>query len=365
MNDLLLMTPEIASTTAGVKAAMQIDLAPQSEAFLAVSTHLRQNLLRLAQVDAKTFTSVLLPGDDATILEATLQTVIPRQHARVLVGVNGNSGAQIVAILEYLAIPHVAVVGPQGQLLDQQTILAQVHQHAPITHFIMCHQDATAGVLNPLAPVFNQLHDAGITTILDARATFGGVPIDCSALGIDYLVTVFHHALHSVPGFGAVIANRRKIAKTADYSRSVALDLYEQLAYMELYGSAWRHGAPTQAVVAADRALCALCANGGVTKRYQTLRHLQHQLSTGMDLLGFHPLCAPVIQSPLMTAFAYPNADFDFEGFAAALQARGFAIAKGIAKRPSFRIATWGLVDRSEIKAFLSAVQQITQPGHV
>ena len=62
-----------------------------------------------------------------------------------------------------------------------------------------------------------------MTTIVDARATFGGIPINCEALGIDYLITVFHHALHSVPGFGAVLANRRKIATTQGYAQLAAL----------------------------------------------------------------------------------------------------------------------------------------------
>ncbi|WP_054717268.1 aminotransferase class V-fold PLP-dependent enzyme [Lacticaseibacillus manihotivorans] len=124
------------------------------------------------------------------------------------------AGTQIVAQLEYLNIPHVVVVTPQNQVLDQAAIIKQWHQHPAISHFIMCHQDPTAGVLNPLTPLIGQLHRAGVTTIVDARATFGGIPINCEALGIDYLITVFHHALHSVPGFGAVLANRRKIATT-------------------------------------------------------------------------------------------------------------------------------------------------------
>lgn len=105
---------------------------------------------------------------------------------------------------------------------------------------------------------------------------------------------------------------------------------------MELTGGLFRHGAPVKSVIAADRAVSILFAEGGTTKRYQHLRQLQQTLGIGMTALGF----------------------------AQALQARGFEIAAGIAHQPSFRVATWGLVDSSELNAFLSAVSQITQ-AHV
>lgn len=70
-----------------------------------------------------------------------------------------------------------------------------------------------------------------------------------------------------------------------------------------------------------------------------------------------------MVQSPLMTAFAYPKQSFNDQAFAEALHKRGFEIASGIANRPSFRVATWGLVDESELDAFLTAVKQITQPA--
>jgi 2-aminoethylphosphonate-pyruvate transaminase len=361
MNDLLFLSPDISNTTLGVKMAMQTDLNPNSIAFRTITNHLVQGLLQIADVDPHEFACVLLPGDDAMILEATLQTVIPNRDARVLVAVSGQPDTKIVELLETLNIPHDVVVTPRSQTIDQKMIRQHIKQTPTITHFIMSHQDATVGVLHPLAPLMADLHLAGVTTILDARATFGGIPIDCDTLGIDYLITVFHHALHSVPGFGAVIARRTKIAQTADQSHSVSLDLFAQLAFMELSGGAWRHGAPTQSVIAADCAIAMLQAHGGVAKRYQHFRQLQHTLASGMTALGFEPLCPPFWQSPLMTAFAYPNHQFDFDAFAKALQLRGFEIAPGMTQCPSFRVATSGSVDLSELNAFLAAVKQITQ----
>lgn len=312
MNEPLLMTPEIASTAPDVKTAMQTDLSPQSPTLQHLSQHLRSALLQLAAVDAHAYAAIVLPGDSATLVEATLQTVVPKHPARILVAVNGICGTQIMAMLEQLHLPHDVIIFGQTTPIDPQAIVDRLRMAPKITHFIMCHQDPTAGVLNPLAPLFHQLQLAGVTTILDARATFGGIPIDCATLGIDYLITVFHHALQSVPGFGAVIAKRKKIAQTAGQSLSIALDLYEQLAYMELTGGLFRHGAPVQSVIAADRAVSILLAEGGTTKRYQHLRQLQQTLGIGMTALGF----------------------------AQALQARGFEIAAGIAHQPSFRVAT-------------------------
>ncbi|WP_054717264.1 hypothetical protein [Lacticaseibacillus manihotivorans] len=105
---------------------------------------------------------------------------------------------------------------------------------------------------------------------------------------------------------------------------------------MTLFDGAWRPGAPVQSVIAADRAVSTLLATGGVAKRYQHLRQLQQHLALGMAAFGFSPICSPMVQSPLMTAFAYPKQSFNDQAFAEALHKRGFEIASGIANRPVF-----------------------------
>ena len=64
----------------------------------------------------------------------------------------------------------------------------------------MVHSEAPTGLLNPIEEVAEVIKGRGITFIVDAMSSFGGVPIDVKGLGIDFLVSSANKCIQGVPG---------------------------------------------------------------------------------------------------------------------------------------------------------------------
>lgn len=360
MTPYKLLTPGPLTTTDSVRAAMDFDYSTWDDDYNAITQRLRAGLVRIAQCDQATYTAILLQGSGSYAVEATLQTAIPRHDACVLVGVNGAYGRRITEMLEYLDIPHVAVLGAEHQPLSVSAMQAAIDANPQLTHAAVIHCETTTGVLNPIETLVPMFKDAGLTTIVDAMSSFAGVPIATEQLGIDYLISSANKCLGGVPGFGFIIAKRDTIAKTQGHARSLSLDLFEQLACMELFGGKWRFTSPTHVVLAAMQAFDELIQEGGVAARYERFKHNQARLSQGMQALGFELLVAPADQSPIITSFKYPSADFAFRDFYTALKQRGFVIYPGkVAEIPSFRMGNIGDIDASDIERLLEAVAAV------
>lgn len=360
MTPYKLLTPGPLTTTDSVRAAMDFDYSTWDDDYNAITQRLRSGLVHLAQCDTETYAAILLQGSGSFAVEATLQTAIPRHDACVLVGVNGAYGRRITEMLEYLAIPHVAVIGPETQPLSAQALQEAIAANPQLTHAAVIHCETTTGVLNPIETLVPMFKAAGLITIVDAMSSFAGVPIATEQLGIDYLISSANKCLGGVPGFGFIIAKRETIANTKGHARSLSLDLYEQLACMELFSGKWRFTSPTHVVLAAMQAFDELIQEGGVAARNARFKANQARLSQGMQALGFELIVDAADQSPIITSFKYPSEDFAFRDFYAALKQRGFVIYPGkVAEIPSFRMGNIGDIEATDIQRLLKAVKEV------
>ena len=87
--------------------------------------------------------------------------------------------------------------------------------------------------MNPIEEIAEVLRGRGITWIVDAMSSFGGIPIDMKKLGIDFLVSSANKCIQGVPGFTFVLASREKLLKCKGVARSLSLDIYAQWEEME------------------------------------------------------------------------------------------------------------------------------------
>ena len=88
----------------------------------------------------------------------------------------------------------------------------------------------------------------GLTWIVDAMSSFGGIPIDIEGLGIDFLVSSANKCIQGVPGMSFVIARQSKLQTCKGVARSLSLDLYAQWEEMEKGHGKWRFTSPTHVV---------------------------------------------------------------------------------------------------------------------
>jgi len=358
----LLLTPGPLSTTATVKAAMQIDYCTWDSDYRQVTETIRQQILTLAQASPESYTTVLLQGSGSYGVEATIGTAVPREGAVLMVAINGAYGHRISEIADYYNIPHVDVVFSEDEIVDPKRIDEALTAHPEVTHFATVHSETTTGILNPIDQLVPLLKARGIVSIIDAMSSLGGVPINMTELDCDYLVSSANKCVQGVPGFAFIIAKKSELAKTAGNARSLSLDLYAQWQAMTTQPGKWRFTSPTHVVHAFAQALNELDLEGGVETRYRRYSASQSRLSSGMQALGFDLVIDPADQGPIITSFKYPNENFDFADFYQFIKERGFVIYPGkVSAIPSFRIGTIGDVDTTDINRLLAIISDYRQ----
>ena len=131
---------------------------------------------------------------------------------------------------------------------------------------------------------------------------------------------------------------------------------------MESGHGKWRFTSPTHVVRAFMQALKELKAEGGVEARHARYAENHRTLVEGMRSLGYKTLLPDEEQSPVITSFYYPSADFNFKDFYTKLKAKGFVIYPGkISQADTFRIGNIGDVHPADFKRLIEAIREISQ----
>ena len=131
-----------------------------------------------------------------------------------------------------------------------------------VTHVGLIHCETSTGILNPLPQIASVVARHGKRLIVDAMSSFGALPIDVSTMPIDAVIAASGKCIEGPPGMGFVIVRRATLEGCEGRSTSLALDLYDQWAYMEKT-TQWRYTPPTHVVVAFNAALEQHAAEGG------------------------------------------------------------------------------------------------------
>lgn len=359
MRNYLLLTPGPLSTSESVRQAMLQDWCTWDKDYNeGVVTVIREQLLKLAGLSGE-YTTVLLQGSGTYAVEATLSCAV-RPQDKLLIVANGAYGKRMGDIARRHGLNHVLVSLKETAPVTPEAVRRALEEHPDITHLAMVHCETTTGILNPVEAVARAIRGRGLTFIVDAMSSFGGIPIDIRKLGIDFLVSSANKCIQGVPGFGFVIARRSSLSRCEGVSRSVSLDLYDQWAEMEKGRGKWRFTSPTHVVRAFFQAVKELEDEGGVEARHGRYRENHVALVEGMRRSGFRTLLPDELQSPIITSFLYPEEDFDFQKFYEALKERGFVIYPGkISEAPTFRIGNIGDVFPDDFRRLAEAVADI------
>lgn len=357
-NAYLLLTPGPLSTSESVREAMLKDWCTWDDDYnLEIVEVIRCKLVTLATTQSG-YTSVLMQGSGTASVEATIGSVMLPTD-KLLVIDNGAYGARIAQIAKYLNIA-CRVIAPGETAQPNLDEIADVLTHDPaITHVAIVHCETTTGMLNPIVEVAKIAKQHGKRVILDAMSSFGGIPMDIGALGIDFMISSANKCIQGVPGFGFVIAKRSELEQCQGRARSLTLDLFDQWQCMEKNHGKWRFTSPTHTVRAFYQALLELENEGGIAARYQRYQTNQTQLVKGMRELGFTPLLPEKLHSPIITSFYSPeHSDYQFAEFYQRLKQQGFVIYPGkVSHADCFRIGNIGEVYPQDIERLLSAMR--------
>ncbi|MBI3414135.1 MAG: 2-aminoethylphosphonate--pyruvate transaminase [Verrucomicrobia bacterium] len=363
--DKTLFTPGPLTTSLSVKQAMLRDAGSWHFEFNAIVTRIRGRILKLAGLSrADGFECILMQGSGTFGVEAVFATCIP-PNGKVAVLANGAYGERMALMLQHAKIDHLVLRAPENDVPDAVALDYTLATDEAITHVAVVHCETTTGILNPLTALGKVVKRHQRIFIVDAMSSFGALPIDFAAAGIDYLISSANKCIEGVPGFSFVIARRAPLLACEGFARSLSLDLLGQLKAFEK-NAQFRYTPPTHSLLAFQQALDELDLEGGVPARGARYQHNHEVLVAGMKQLGFRVYLDSAVQSCIITSFYFPDdARFTFNEFYLRLSDKGFIIYPGkISQADTFRIGSIGRIFESDIRALLAAVSEtVTEMG--
>ena len=357
--DKILFTPGPLSTAMSTKEAMLRDLGSRDSAFLDVVQQIRTKLLDIAGVSQSGgFEAILMQGSGTFGVESVISSVLPR-HGRLLVAINGAYGRRIAHIARVLDISVAELQVAENRPISSADVEAAIRKHPEADCVAVVHCETTTGLVNPVADIGKVVAATGKMFVVDAMSSFGVLPLDLEAAGVDYLITSANKCFEGVPGFAVIIARTTALQEAEGRARSVCLDIHSQWQGLESSGQ-FRFTPPTHAILAFERTLASFEEEGGVPGRRARYEANRQRLLRGMTRLGFRTYLEPSHQSCIITTFMYPSHPrFSFESFYNLLNDRGFVIYPGkLTHSDCFRIGTVGQVFPQDVENLLVAIAQ-------
>ena len=356
--DKLLFTPGPLTTSLSVKQAMLHDAGSWHADFNGTVSSIRAKILAIAELSrADGWEVIPLQGSGTYGVESVFASCVPPE-GKVCVLANGAYGERMAAILEHLKIRYTVLRSPENETPDLTLLDQTLSEDLAITHVAAVHCETTTGILNPINEIGQIVRRHGCLFVVDAMSSFGGIPINIEAAGIDFLISSPNKCLESVPGFCFVLGRRYTFLAHEKHARSLSLNLADQLRGFDKNGQ-FRYTPPTHTLLAFEQALQELDREGGVAARSGRYQKNHAVLLAGMKDLGFKTYLPPAVQSYIITAFHYPDdPQFKFIDFYQRLSESGFIIYPGkISRADTFRIGTIGHLFEPDLRALLTAIR--------
>lgn len=356
----LLLTPGPLTTTDSVREVMMKDWCTWDDEYNELVQDLRDRLLSLGVKNKEDYTTVLMQGSGTFTVESVVGSSMG-EGDRLLVVSNGAYGDRITEIAKVLKLSYENIDFGEAGRVDLALIEERLRT-GDFTHIAMVHCETTTGRVNPISEIGKIAGKAGVSYIVDAMSSFGGMEIDIERLGCDFLISSANKCIQGVPGFGFVIAKRSSVINCSGKAKSLSLDLYSQWKTMEENNGKWRFTSPTHVVRAFYQALLELEAEGGVKAREARYTKNRETLVENMEKLGYRTLVERENLSPIITTFLVEgNSDFVFRDFYNSLKKEGFVIYPGkLTEAETFRIGNIGDVYPEDMDRLTRAVKEVT-----
>jgi len=355
-----LFTPGPLTTSEGVRAALPFDFGSRDPRFIEIVAEVRRRLVGLATTDGtEAFTAVLMQGSGSFGVEAMLGTLCPRD-SRTLVLVNGAYGRRIAHMLQVMGRAHEVLETPESVRPDPDAVAARLDAAPDLKTVVVVHCETTTGLLNPVEAIARVAAARGRRVLVDAMSSFGAVPMDVEAWGVDAVVSSANKCIEGVPGFSFAVVRRSTLAASEGNAHSVSLDLHAQWLGLERDGQ-FRFTPPTQALAAFRQALLELETEGGPSGRLARYSENRRVLLEEAASLGLEAYLPEALQSPIITTFHQPvDPAFDFRGFYDGLAERGLYIYPGkLTQANCFRVGTIGRLFPEDFRTLGAAMRAV------
>ena len=362
----VLMGPGPSPVPASVLSALgKPTLGHLDPAFLAAMDEVRE-MLRAVFGTSSPLT-IPMSGTGSAGMETLLVNLIERGDA-VLVGVNGVFGTRMVDVAKRAGADVTEVTGEWGRALGPDAFRAA----AKGKRFkLLCavHAETSTGVLQPIEPLREVADELGALLVVDAVTSFGGVPVDVDARGIDAAYTGTQKCLSCPPGLSPVTLSAAA-ERALDARESKVQSWYLDLAMVRRYWGqerVYHHTAPVNMIYALHEAL-RLCLEEGLDARFARHAKNTRALHAGLEAMGLE-LRVPAAERLIpLTTVRIPDGVDDARSRGFVLEQFGLEIGGGLGpmKGTTWRIGLMGAgSNRKNVMLCLSALHAALEAqGH-
>lgn len=278
--------------------------------WLVVHRRLTTALARLFETEGDV---LLLFGPGTAALEACLASPLAPGD-EVLVATNGLFGERMadVAGAVGLTVHRIDVDGFDP--VDPEQLTAAARAHPAARAFAVVHHETSLGLINPLRELCAEARRLGLLTIVDAVASFGGMPLEMDAWGVDLCVAVGNKCLGGPVGVAPTAVGARAW-EAVDDGRPKSAGWYLNLATWRWFGREWGAWHPSPTTVPTNAMDALDVAVHDVLCRSREQNHARFvaaasRVREGLRELGFRMLIPDEHTSPVTTAvWALPDMD--------------------------------------------------------
>jgi 2-aminoethylphosphonate-pyruvate transaminase len=356
MRAILLNPGPVSLSEAVRKAAVSADLCHREPEYFRLQDRVRKELLAVYGCDAGTWTSILLGGSGTTALEAMLTSLPPRE-ARILVLENGVYGERITRIAEIHGMDFAALQFGWTEGVDF-TRVEEALAGGEFTHLAAVHHETTTGRLNDVSRLAQLCESQGVDLLLDTVSSFGAeaIPFDSPALAA--CAVTANKCLHGIPGLCFVVARRAACTAAAQPPRSLYLHLPLWLEQQDQNSTPFTP--PVNALLALDKALEELQAQGGWQARHARYARLADRVRRGLAARGVEPMLARDESSCVLVSYRIPEG-MSYAAIHDGLKQWGFVIyaGQGSLAAELFRISTMGDITHYDMERLLAAIESV------
>ncbi|MDX1518639.1 MAG: 2-aminoethylphosphonate aminotransferase [Gammaproteobacteria bacterium] len=342
------------------KALLKPDLCHREQEFSDLQASIRDGLLKVYDLPASGWASVLLTGSGTAAVEAMVSSCVPA-HGKVLILENGVYGERMTRMAETHGIDHLPLHHAWGDEFDLTRLEGELQYHDEITHVAVVHHETTTGRLNDLSAVAHICGRHGVSMLIDGVSSFGAEEILFAEWNIAACAATANKCLHGVPGTSFVILNREiPDQMLGTRPRTLYLDLCTYLEMQDQGGTPFTQS--VQTFYALDEALRELADEGGWRNRREVYRQRMHTVRGGLDEAGITALLPDEKTSCVLSAFNLPS-NLSYDQLHDHLKANGFVIyaGQGQLSQNIFRIACMGEIPEGAVNRLVQTVSDLVE----
>ena len=327
---------------------------------------IRENLFQIVNAVEGNNSLLLIGGSGTNALEVGARASATYMYRSVLVARVGAFGDLWREIFTSCGLPTDVYQVDDGNDIDVEELDKRLSYHK-YHALAVTHNETSTGVMNNLETIADVARKYDVLFLVDGVSSVGGVPIDVTKLGIDYLATAPQKALGVPPGIGIAVASPRMLERAAKIEhRGYTTDIL-------LYAEADKKDetlttSPEGVINALDVQLNYIVNRQGIEARYANHRILADMTRQWAAREGFELFVKRGTPSDTVSCFSSRDG-VDLKLLQQKLAEQGYGFDPGyrklnddLAKRgiaPTFRIAHMGDRREAQLERYLDTISSV------